>query len=540
MPESLSNPERLKASVADIITRNAELYPDRVAIDDLLSGRRLTYAELQSRIIRLARGFSKLGIGKGDIVAVMLWNEHAIVETMMACAHLGAVFAPLNVRWIAEEVAEYANYHECKAVVTREDFAERFSAVDAPVRVICGKKDGWHGFEDLIASNEDTPLPAISSMEEPFRLISTGGTTGMSKGVVHSHVGTYFTVLSNIAEFGLRRFWSTIMIAPAYHGAGTDWGMLPVLWRGGTVVFPADVSFNPHKFIAEIRSRNIEFLLLVPAVIDAMYRVWDGVPMDSPRTVISTSAPTPPALRKKLAEMFPRSDLLAGAGISESVNMIIQSPGDFLDFPFSAGQAHLDTRLLIVDEQDQSVPRGTPGQIILRGFNTALLYHKNETAGAATWRQRQGDPEGLYWCFTGDIGVMDADGRVSIVDRSKDIILTGGETVPSVEIETVYFDNPDVAECAAIGLPDERWGEVITLVVVKRNAQRADHELAEELFRYGREKLSGYKIPKQLAFIDALPRSHFGKVLKRDLRTASFSMLYRPFRAEEPGKEKIA
>lgn len=526
MAQTLSNSERLKGNIAHIITRNAELHPHRIAIDDLLSGRRLSYGELEERVTRLSRAFLGLGLARGDIIAVMLLNEHAIVETMMACARIGAVFAPLNVRWIADEVAEYVNHHQCKAIVTRRDFADRFERAAAPVRIATGAEGDWLDYEAQMAGASAEALPVETLLDEPFRLISTGGTTGMSKGVVHSHLGVYFTVLSNIAEFGVRRMWKTIMIAPAYHGAGTDWGMLPVLWRGGAVVFPRDASFNPQRFVAEIRSREIEFLLLVPAVIDAVYRVWDGVPMRFVRTVISTSAPTPPALRRKLAEMFPEADLMAGAGISESVNMVIQSPGEFLDFPFSAGQPHLDTRLLILDEQDKPVPPGASGQIVLRGFNTALCYNRSDEAGAATWRRREGDPEGLYWCFTGDIGVMDNEGRVSIVDRSKDIILTGGETVPSVEIETVFFDHPDVAECAAIGLEDERWGEVITLVVAARNPESRNQDLAERLFCFGRERLSAFKVPKQIVFVDVLPRSHFGKILKRNLRTEKYEVIY--------------
>ena len=321
------------------------------------------------------------------------------------------------------------------------------------------------------------------------------------------------------------------MIAPAYHGAGIDWGMLPIMWRAGTLIFPASTSFDARDFIDQLRTRRVEFLLLVPAVIEAIYRAWDGAPIASPQVVISTSAPTPPAVRRHLAEIFPDASLMAGAGISESLNMIIQSPGEFLEYPASAGEPHLDTRLLILDDEDRPVASGQPGQIALRGFNTALCYNGNDVAGAATWRRRKDDPEGLEWCFTGDIGVMDEDGRVSIVDRSKDIILTGGETVPSIEVETVYFDCPDVSECAAVGRQDDQWGEAITLVVVKRDKASCEKALAQALFEYGRTSLSAYKVPKQIAFLEALPRSHFGKILKKDLRDHPFDEIYRPAKA---------
>lgn len=527
MTDALKNPERQRASVAQIVTRGAEVHPDRIAIDDLLNDRRVSYRELDERVTRLAQALGALGVGKGDIVAAMFWNEHAMVETIFACARSGAIVAPLNVRLLAGEVAAYVNFHGCKAIVAGSDFIDKFAEADAGLRVARGGAPGWLDYESLIAEASAEILPVTTSLDDPFRLVSTGGTTGRSKGVVHSHVGALFTVLADIAEFGVGRGWKTIMILPAYHVAGMDWGMLPIFWRAGTVVFPADRSFNAERYLAEIRARDIEYLQLVPAVINPIHEAWDGVPVTAPRVVVSTSAPTPRALRQKLAEVFPQANLLAAAGLSETLNMATQSPGEFLTDPTGIGEPHIDTRLLILDEDDRIVPRNQPGQIVLRSFNTALRYNRDDKAGAVTWRPRKGDPESLHWCFTGDIGVMDDDGRVTIVDRSKDVIITGGETVPSVEIETVYLEHDRISECAAVGLDDARWGEAILLVAATNDGAIADASLAEDLFRYGRERLAGFKVPKQIAFVDVLPRSHFGKVLKRDLRERPYERIFR-------------
>jgi acyl-CoA synthetase (AMP-forming)/AMP-acid ligase II len=299
-----------------------------------------------------------------------------------------------------------------------------------------------------------------------------------------------------------------------------------VFWRVGTVVFPADTSFNPAKFIAEIKARKIEYLQLVPAVINPTYQAWDGIPITEPCVIVSTSAPTPPALRQKLAEMFPDSDIMIAAGLSESINMATQVPGELLVYPNSVGEPHIDTRLRILDDDDRPVPRNRQGHIVLRGFNTALRYNNNDEISAVTWRPIKGDSEGLHWCFTGDIGVMDDDGKVSIVDRSKDVIITGGETVPSVEIEAVYMEHPNIAECAAVGIEDEKWGEAILLVAAKSNPSVNDADLAADLYAYGRQNLAGYKVPKTIAFLDVLPRSHFGKILKRDLRSRQFERIF--------------
>lgn len=526
MEQYLGNPERQLANIGWIVSRSAELQPDRIAIDDLLNGRRLSYGELDARITRLGRALVRAGVGKGDMVAAMFWNEHPMVETIFACARIGAIVAPLNVRLLPSDIAEYVNEHGCRAIVANAGFAERFADADAKIRIARGDVAGWQDFETVMAAETDTPLPVAMSFDEPWRLVSTGGTTGKSKGVLHSHVGTLFTVLADIAEYGIRRGWQTLSVLPAYHVAGMEWGLFTILWRGGTVVFPAATSFDPARYLAEVRARDIEYLPLVPALINPLFDGWDGVPLTGPRTVVTTAAPTPAPLRRKLVEMFPHADILAAAGLSESLNMATQGPGEIIDYPDSIGAPHIDTRVLILDDDDRVAPRGTPGHIAMRNFNTALGYHRNPDAGAATWRPRRDDPEGLDWCFTGDIGVMDQDGRITIVDRSKDVILTGGESVPSVEVETVYAEHPGIADCAAVGVDDTRWGEAILLVAVKSDDKAHDADLAGDLFRFGRDRLAGFKVPRKIAFLDALPRSHFGKVLKRDLRTQSFSRIF--------------
>jgi fatty-acyl-CoA synthase len=451
MREDLRNPERQLANVSYIVSRGAELHPDRIALDDLLNDRRLSYGELDARVTRLARALIRAGVEKGDMVAAMFWNEHAMVETIFACARIGAIVAPLNVRLLPSDVAEYVNGHDCRAIVANADFADSFADTKPTIRIARGGVAGWQDFETILAAETDEYLPVTMCFDEPYLLVSTGGTTGKSKGVLHSHVGTLFTVLADIAEYGIRRGWQTLSVLPAYHVAGMEWGMFTILWRGGTVVFPASTSFDPVRYLAEIRARDIEYLPLVPALINPIYDAWDGTPLTGPRTVVTTAAPTPAPLRRKLTEMFPQADIMAAAGLSESLNMATQSPGEFLEYPDSIGTPHVDTRVLILDDDDRVVTRGAPGHIAMRNFNTALGYHGNPEAAAVTWRARAHDPEGLHWCFTGDIGVMDEDGRVTIVDRSKDVILTGGESVPSVEIETVYAEHPGITDCAAIG-----------------------------------------------------------------------------------------
>lgn len=528
MTGAFKNPERQMGGICHFISRAAELHPERIAIDDLLGARRLSYRELDQRINRLARALTMTGISKGDMVATMLWNQHALVETIFACARIGAIVAPLNVRLIPAEVADYVNEHCCRAIVAGDGFEDRFAGVDAHIRISVGSAsgEGWQDYETLLSNADSGPLPVVTALDDPYRLVMTGGTTGKSKGVLHSQGGTIITVLADIAEYGIGRGWQTLAILPGYHVAGMEWGMFTILARGGTVVFPAKTSFDPVRYIAEVRARGIEYLPLVPAVIPPLWDAWDGEPLTAPRTVVTTAAPTPLHLRQRLAEMFPEADIFAAAGLSESLNMATQGPGEFLDRFDSIGEPHVDTRLVILDDDDTPVPPGTPGHIAMRNFNTALGYHENPQASALTWRPRRGDAEGLFWCFTGDIGVLDEAGHLTLVDRSKDVILTGGESVPSVEVEAVFAGHEHLSDCAAVGVADDRWGEAILLVAVPAAGAPEDAALAEMLLDWARARVSGFKLPKKIAFVDELPRSHFGKVLKRDLREQKFTRLF--------------
>lgn len=540
---ALRNPERQLADLSFIAARAAEIHPNRTAVIDRLNDRRVTYAELDTRINRTAQALCTAGVARGDLIAVMFNNELTIIELLLASGRIGAVICPVNVRLPANEVQAYLAPHHVRAIVSHVQLADRFSAVSAAIRLAWRPEPGESGasgtsraslpagWQDLDAlrkaTSADVPA-AVTTLDDAFRMIPTGGTTGVSKGVLHSHGGTLFTVLSNVADFGIQRGWKTVLIAPTYHGAGMDWGLFPILWRAGTVILPSSASFSALEYLQLVREHQVEFALLVPAVIQPLHAAWDGEPLGSVRSLVSTSAPTAPGLRAKLAEMFPNAQLRAGSGISESLNMAVQSGDDFLERPYSVGEPSLDTRLRIVDEAGRRVPAGTRGEICLRGFNTALGYHHHNAAGAATWRTLADDPQGLQWCFTGDIGVQGEDGDVRIVDRSKDVILSGGETVPSVEIEQVYADHARLRESAVIGLPDEQWGEAITLVAVSKDATADEALLCAELFAFGRRHLAGYKVPKRIVFLDALPRSHFGKVLKRELRGGAFARIHVP------------
>jgi acyl-CoA synthetase (AMP-forming)/AMP-acid ligase II len=238
------------------------------------------------------------------------------------------------------------------------------------------------------------------------------------------------------------------------------------------------------------------------------------------------SAPVPKPLRVKVSEMFPSADKLVGYGMTECFSISMQEPKDFLEHSESVGQAALVARLRIVDDNGHEVPRGTSGHVVARTMGQSLYYNHDPDSTSGTFRSCVNDSEGLEWVYTGDIGVLFEDGRLTLLDRAKDIIISGGENVASSEVESVIAFHPKVRECAVIGVVDEKWGERVCAVIVS-SANEADPKgLAGELYASCRANLGPYKIPKQFVFVNALPRNAFGKVLKRELRARSYEISF--------------
>lgn len=525
LTDALKNPERQRTGIDFVLRRAADLYPGRVAIDDRLRGRTVTYEQLRARSTQLARALARLGVGKGDLVAYAFFSEHASIEAMFACTMLGAIAVPLNGRLRNTEVWPYLQQHGCRLMLLNHELAHLANPELTPTLVLRGGPvdglDGALDYEALLAAESDTPLPPVAHWDDPHMMAMTGGTTGSPKAAIWAHGGCLLDILSVALHMGVGRGCTTICLAPTYHAAGLGWGVMPVLWQGGRVIMPPTVSFNARFLQSELRATRIDYLLLVPALIEPLHDVWDGEPLQVGSLCV-TSAPTAPAQRQKVSKMFPDAPIIAGYGMTETFSMTIQTPGEFLAQPLAVGEPSAVSRIRIVDDEGRRLPQGATGQIVARTLGMSLGYHDDEANTSKSFRCLPDDPEGLEWMMSGDIGRLDEEGRLTIVDRAKDIIITGGENVASVEVEAVIGEHPQVRECAAIGLPDERWGERLTVVAALRDMSLANEATARELVGLCRQRLAGYKVPKEIAFIEALPRSAFGKVLKRDLPQARF------------------
>ena len=517
------NPERRLTGLDFILIRGAEIHPDRLAIDDRLTGLTLTYEQLRSRSAKLAHGFQSLGIKKGDRIAYANYNDHASVEIIFAGMMAGAVMVPLNTRLTQAEAQPFMDAQDCLIFIGHTDFSYMAEKSRVAHIILRGqgtsRTEGSTDYEELIASHPDTPLVPQVRWEDPWALGMTGGTTGGAKAVVWTHGGFLLDIPTVMVHQGLQRYDTTISFAPTYHIAGLGFVVLPILWLSGTVIFPPTPSFDPQFLHEELKNRSLDYIFFVPAMVEPLYAAWGGEPLTNLRAASLASAPTFEPQRLKLREMFPETRLITAYGMTETFSITSQSPEDFLTFADGVGEPQLGARVRIVNDEGRTLPRGEVGHIVARTVAMGI-YHQDPDNTRKSFKKLADDPEGLDWIYTGDVGLMDDLGRVKIVDRSKDVIITGGENVNSVEVEAILSSHPLVKECAVVGRNDVKWGEAITAVIVKSDADKDDRELCRELLKLCRAKIAGYKIPKIIAFVDALPRSHFGKILKRDLRTA--------------------
>jgi long-chain acyl-CoA synthetase len=463
----------------------------------------LTYAETWRRVRRLLGGLRQLGIGVGDRVAVVGRNCHRYLELYQAVPGAGIALVPLNQRHSAAEL-RYA----LEDSGTRVLFAGE--GVDIPQGVVETVIDLEDGYESLLAGAPAADFPDDLPADTLAGLFYTGGTTGAAKGVMLTHRNLvanaiHFQVAS---PFGPDTCW--LVVAPLFHAAGSI-AVLATVWHGGRqVVLPA---VDPGAALDLIEAEGVTATLVVPTVLAAISDEQLARPRDMStlRLVSHGGAPVATATLRRAHAAFPDAELMHIYGATETspIATILPHEEDLLEAPQarSCGQPAVGVELAVIDPMNGSpVESGAVGEVAIRGDNVMIGY----------WNKPQATDAALIggWYRTGDLGYMDEHAFVYLVDRAKDMIVSGGENVYSTEVENALYRHPAVLEAAVFGIPDARWGEIVHAVVVPR----ADVDEAE-LLRHCRELIAGYKLPKRVELrTEPLPKSGAGKVLKRELR----------------------
>ncbi|MGP2442466.1 acyl-CoA synthetase [Streptomyces sp. JW3] len=490
--------------------RRARKTPGRAAVvhDDS----QLTYGELHERVLRLAHALRSLGVARGDRVAYLGPNHPAFLETLFAAGVLGAVFVPLNTRLAAPELAYQLTDSGSTVLIHAPGHTDTATAASAAGnvrhRITLGTAGaGALGYTELLAGGGTAPLDEAVAPDDPCIIMYTSGTTGRPKGAVLTHANLTWNSVNVLVDTDLAADEVTLVVAPLFHTAGLNMTCLPTLLKGGRVVLME--TFDAGQVLETIQSRRVTYMFAVPTMYDAMAAQpqWPDTDLSSLRTINCGGAPVP----AHTIDTY----LARGLTFSQGYGMTEASPGVlYLDRTQaaakagSAGVPHFftDTRVCLPDGRDAGP--GESGEILVSGPHVMTGYwnRPQDTAAAFT-------DDG--WLRTGDIARTDDDGYAYIVDRVKDMFVSGGENVYPTEVEHALLSHPSVRECAVIGVPDPVWGEVGHAVVVLEPGARAD---GPELLAYLRGRIGTYKIPKTVTLTGSLPRTASGKIIKPVVR----------------------
>ena len=520
--------------VGSWIARRARRTPGRIAV--IHAGDRLSYAGLHDRITALAHGLRGLGAGRGDRVAYLGPNHPAFLETLFAAGTLGAILVPLNTRLAVPELARHLTDSGARALIYGAGQAQAAAALReaAPALrdvVALGEPAGGElSYQGLLAGGGpeiDEPV----SRDDPFLIMYTSGTTGGAKGATLSHGNITWNAINVVVDADFRQDEIALVVAPLFHTAALNMLCLPTILKGGAVLI--EPGFEPGRALDLIESQKVTSLFGVPAVYDAMaaHPRWAEADLSSLRMLLCGGAPVP--------EATIRGYTGRGLAFIQGYGMTETSPGALLldaahveSKAGSAGVPHFFTDVRVVHPDLTPTAVGETGEIVVSGPNVMQGYwnQPEATAGAVLTRggtalsgghpralDGPGTPRGIdgTWLRSGDAGTTDEDGYVFVVDRIKDMIISGGENIYPAEVENVLRDHPAVADCGVIGVPDARWGEVGRAVVVLRPGAAVTEA---ELLAFLDGKIARFKIPKSVRFSGELPRTGTGKILKKRLR----------------------
>ena len=498
-----------------LLTKRAVLNPKREAYVDSHGDLRLTFAELNQRCNRLANALKADGITKGERVGLLLMNSAEFMEAYFALAKVGAVVVPLNWRLVPDELEFILKDSGTRRLIFGDEFLDNVAELHARgertdvrqwlqvagSREIAYFAEAYETFRDAGARAEPEPVGADEDM---LYIMYTSGTTGLPKGVVHTHGSAIWGILTIAATCDYQDGDRYLAALPMFHvGALTP--LAVNVYRGATSVVMR--AFDPNLAWQLIERESITTGLMVPAMLNFMLQVEGPKRFDfsTVRWLMTGAAPVPVALTQKYADLG--IGILQVYGLTESCGpACVMDTENALAKPGSTGRSFFHTEVRVVRENGDPCAPGEAGEVVVRGRHNMREYWNRPDATAETLKHG--------WLHTGDVAVMDEEGFVYIQDRIKDMIISGGENVYPAEVESVLMTHPQIVEAAVIGLPSEKWGESPLAIVVRRD----DTLSAGEVLEYCRGKLAGYKRPQAVEFVDEIPRNPSGKILKRVLR----------------------
>ncbi len=501
-------------TLGDIVRKSALLFPDNIAT--VFESTRLSYRELNARVNQLANALVALGLGKKDRLTVLAENTHKYLEIYFAASKIGISVTPLNFRLSDQELIKIINDSEATCLFAAGGYEDRVMKIKPDLINIkhwisMDNPAKKYQFYEYLLKGSNPEEPGRDANEEDMAILMyTGGTTGLPKGVMMSHRSLMQGIVGATIGYSFNRNDATCFVLPLFHVS--FWPAFAVLLGGGKVVINRKPDLN--GILQLIQDEKCTHINAVPTLYGWLLQLAnpDAFDLSSLRLITYAGSPFPPELLKqcikKFGNMFEQAygmtECIGGTALFKE-DHVLEGPKSKL--LASAGKASLGVDVQVVDEADHPVKPNQIGEITIRGKVVMMGYWKNPDLTAATLRGG--------WYHTGDMGYLDQDGYLFLVDRKADMIVTGGENVYPKETEDILYQHPAVAMAAVVSAPDARWGERVQAVVVLKSDQKATEE---ELIAYCKERLAGYKCPKAIEFWPELPTTPVGKILRKDIK----------------------
>ncbi len=491
-----------------LLRRSAIKFPQKTAI--VSGASRITYDELNRRANRLANALRKAGVRKGDKIASILFNSSQLIEVYFAAAKLGAVSVPVNYRLVSTEV-NYILHQSDSSVLIYDVELEPIVAATDTNGLLCisiGKTAATNSipYEDFLANSTDEEIQQEVTERDLRFIMYTSGTTGFPKGAMFSHANNLWAALSLIINKKYDFNECVLFVNPLYH-MNSYINVIACIFMGNKMVVMR--KFEPLQMMALMEKEEVTMCSMVPTICQRLLQLppEKKFHLEKWRYCTSTGAPWPFDMKKAFMAKFPHVVMADAYGATEVFSGTLIQGEEILKKQNSVGRQYLDTIIKIVNERKEELPAGQIGEIAFYGPHVTLGYYKNPEA----------TKESLIdgWFFPGDLGYFDEDGYLFLVDRKKDMIISGGENIYSLEIENVLLKNEKVLEVAVVGVPDDQWGEVVKVYIVLRPNVTMDKE---EVIKFCGQRLASYKKPRFVEFVDSLPKNSMGKIMKVDLR----------------------
>ena len=508
-------------NIGGLLVRNANKFPDKTAV--VSETRSFSFRELNDRVNRLAHSLLNAGLRKGDRIGVLLHNGTPFLEIYFASAKTGAIFCPYNNHFKQSELKDILDYSTPRYLFVDNDFIEMVGALKQELKsvekYICLQKTSLpfvEPYEALIARGRGEEPNTKVVEDDVLSIIFTGGTTGKPKGAMRTHRHLLSNAVAGVIELKVEYDERVLITFPMYHVACED-NIVRHSFMPNTFYIRREGAFDPEEVLAYISKERITRCQFVPTMIHSLIQVpnIDKVDLSSLRLILYAASVMPVELLKKALAVFSCGFAqLYGQTESGPLTTVLKPEDHVLDGSpktlarlASCGKAVINYEIRVVDEEDHDVPIGEVGEII--GRSEAMM--------AGYWQMPEQTAKKLKngWLHTGDLGRIDEDGYLYMVERKDDLIISGGVNVYPREIEEVLYGHPAVSEASVIGLPDEHWGEVVKAVIVpKQGVQVTDREIIE----FCGKNLAGFKKPKSVDFWTELPKSPQGKILKKEIR----------------------